>query len=286
MPAFTRGMSKKNRHAIQQGLAHLSLILFGISFLFPFVWMLSTSLKPEAQIFRWPPEWIPEEFVWSNFPEALTFVPFGLYFQNTMIICLFTVLGTVLSAAVVAYGFARIEWKGRNVFFFIMLTTMMLPYQVVMIPLFLVFKELGWVGTFKPLIIPAFFGANAFFIFLLRQFFLTIPYELSDAARIDGCSEFRIFWQIVMPLSRPALATVGLFTFMNSWNDFLGPLIYLNDESKYTIALGLQQFIGQYGTQWGMLMAASTVATLPIIIIFFFAQKTFIQGISTTGIKG
>jgi multiple sugar transport system permease protein len=286
MSSNRNGLTKKQRHAFKQSFAHIFLIAFGISFVFPFVWMLSTSLKPEAQIFKWPPEWLPDKFMWVNFPEALTFVPFGLYFQNTLIICILTVVGTVISAALVAYGFARIKWPGRNIFFFIMLTTMMLPYQVVMIPLFLVFKEIGWVGTFKPLIVPAFFGANAFFIFLLRQFFLTIPYELSDAAKIDGCSEFRIFWQIVLPLAKPALATVGLFTFMNTWNDFLGPLIYLNDESKYTIALGLQQFIGQYGTQWGMLMAASTVATLPIIIIFFFTQKTFIQGISTTGIKG
>ncbi|MBS4201915.1 carbohydrate ABC transporter permease [Bacillus sp. FJAT-49732] len=280
------GFRRKKRHITKQFTAHVFLILFGISFLFPFVWMLSTSLKPESQIFKWPPEWIPETFMWQNFPEALTFVPFALYFKNTLVICVLTVLGTIISSAFVAYGFARIQWRGRNIFFFLMLTTMMLPYQVVMVPLFLVFKEIGWVGTFKPLIIPAFFGTNAFFIFLLRQFFLTIPYELSDAAKIDGCSEFRIFWQIVLPLARPAIATVGLFTFMENWNDFLGPLIYLNDESKYTIALGLQQFIGQYGTQWGMLMAASTVATAPIIILFFFTQKTFIQGISTTGIKG
>lgn len=286
MGSYYSGLSRKKRHIFKQFTAHIFLILFGISFLFPFVWMLSTSLKPESQMFKWPPEWIPETFMWGNFPEALTFVPFALYFKNTLIICVLSVIGTVISSALVAYGFARIQWRGRNIFFFIMLTTMMLPYQVVMVPLFLVFKEIGWVGTFKPLIIPAFFGTNAFFIFLLRQFFLTIPYELSDAAKIDGCSEFRIFWQIVMPLARPAIATVGLFTFMENWNDFLGPLIYLNDETKYTIALGLQQFIGQYGTQWGMLMAASTVATAPIIILFFFTQKTFIQGISTTGIKG
>ncbi|MCR2821475.1 carbohydrate ABC transporter permease [Lederbergia panacisoli] len=286
MSSYYNSLSRKKRHIFKQFTAHIFLILFGISFLFPFVWMLSTALKPEAQMFKWPPEWIPETFMWENFPEALTFVPFALYFKNTLVICVLAVLGTIISSSLVAYGFARIQWKGRNIFFFIMLTTMMLPYQVVMVPLFLVFKEIGWVGTFKPLIVPAFFGTNAFFIFLLRQFFLTIPYELSDAAKIDGCSEFRIFWQIVLPLARPAIATVGLFTFMENWNDFLGPLIYLNDETKYTIALGLQQFIGQYGTQWGMLMAASTVATAPIIILFFFTQKTFIQGISTTGIKG
>lgn len=247
--------------------------------------MVSTALKPEAQIFKWPPEWIPEKFMWSNFPEAMTFVPFDNYIMNTLSICFWTVVGTSISSAIVAYGFAKINWPGRNLTFVMMLSTMMLPYQVIMIPLFIIFKEIGWVGSFKPLIIPAFFG-NAFFIFLLRQFLLTIPHELSEAARIDGCSELRIFGQVIMPLTKPALATVALFTFMNSWNDFLGPLIYLNDETMYTISLGLQQFTGQYGTRWGMLMAASTVATLPITILFFLAQKTFIQGISTTGIKG
>jgi multiple sugar transport system permease protein len=281
----TRTLTRKKQEMLGQGVSHIVLILLGLSFLFPFVWMLSTALKPEAQIFKWPPEWIPDQFIWSNFPEALTFVPFGSYVMNTLTICFWCVVGTCLSSSLVAYGFSRIQWPGRNILFMIMLSTMMLPYQVTMIPLFVLFKQIGWVGTFNPLIIPSFFG-GAFFIFLLRQFFLTIPHELTEAAKIDGCSEFRIFWQVILPLARPALATVALFTFMNTWNDFLGPLIYLNDDTMYTVSLGLQQFIGQYGTRWGMLMAASTVATLPIIILFFFAQKTFIQGVSTTGIKG
>jgi multiple sugar transport system permease protein len=281
----TRTLSRKQQGIVGQGLGHICLIVLGLSFLFPFIWMLSTALKPEAQIFKWPPEWIPEQFIWSNFPDALTFVPFGSYVMNTLTICIWSMVGTCLSSSLVAYGFSRITWPGRNFLFIIMLSTMMLPYQVTMIPLFVLFKKIGWVGTFNPLIIPSFFG-GAFFIFLLRQFFLTIPHELSEASKIDGCSEFRIFWQIIVPLARPALATVALFTFMNSWNDFMGPLIYLNDETMYTVSLGLQQFIGQYGTRWGMLMAASTVATLPIIILFFFAQKTFIQGVATTGIKG
>jgi multiple sugar transport system permease protein len=281
----TRTLSRKQQGIVGQGIGHICLIVLGLSFLFPFIWMLSTALKPEAQIFKWPPEWVPEQFIWSNFPDALTFVPFGSYVMNTLTICIWSMVGTCLSSSLVAYGFSRITWPGRNFLFIIMLSTMMLPYQVTMIPLFVLFKKIGWVGTFNPLIIPSFFG-GAFFIFLLRQFFLTIPHELSEAAKIDGCSEFRIFWQIIVPLARPALATVALFTFMNSWNDFMGPLIYLNDETMYTVSLGLQQFIGQYGTRWGMLMAASTVATLPIIILFFFAQKTFIQGVATTGIKG
>lgn len=279
------GLGGTKKGVIKPLIAHICLLILGISFLFPFVWMLSTALKPEAQIFKWPPEWIPDKFLWSNFPEALTFVPFGTYVTNTLTICLWAMVGTCISSALVAYGFARIQWPGRNFLFMIMLSTMMLPAQVTMIPIFVIFKKIGWVGSYKPLIVPAFLGA-AFFIFLLRQFFLTIPQELSEAAKIDGCSEFRTFWQIILPLARPALATVALFTFMNHWNDFMGPLIYLSDEKMYTVSLGLQQFIGQYGTRWGMLMAASTVATLPIIILFFFAQKTFIQGISTTGIKG
>ncbi|MBO7743710.1 carbohydrate ABC transporter permease [Paenibacillus sp. MWE-103] len=278
-------LSKRSRGTLAHVITHISLIVLGLSFLFPFVWMLSTALKPEAQIFIWPPEWIPDQFLWSNFPEALTFVPFGKYVTNTLTICIWAMVGTCASSALVAYGFARIQWPGRNALFIIMLSTMMLPSQVTMIPIFVIFKKIGWVGTFKPLIIPAFFG-GAFFIFLLRQFFLTIPHELSEAAKIDGCSEFRTFWQIILPLAKPALATVALFTFINNWNDFMGPLIYLSDETKFTVSLGLQQFIGQYGTRWGMLMAASTVATLPIIVLFFFAQRTFIQGISTTGIKG
>ncbi|WP_135553694.1 carbohydrate ABC transporter permease [Paenibacillus cymbidii] len=276
---------RRTTGAIRGIITHILLIVLGISFLLPFVWMISTSLKPDEQLFIFPPEWIPSQFMWSNYPDALSFFPFFKYLKNTLIICLWTLLGTTLSSAIVAYGFSRIQWPGRNFLFLILLSTMMLPYQVTMIPLFVLFKQLGWVGSFKPLIIPSFFG-GAFSIFLVRQFYLTIPYELSDAARIDGCSEFRIFWQIILPLAKPALATVALFTFIGGWNDFLGPLIYLNDESKFTISLGLQQFVGVYGTEWSKLMSASVVTTVPIILLFFFGQKMFIQGISTTGLKG
>jgi multiple sugar transport system permease protein len=195
------------------------------------------------------------------------------------------VLGTLISSSIVAYGFAKIPWPGRNIFFVLMLCTLMLPYQVTMIPLFTLFANLGWTGGFLPLTVPAFFGAP-FFIFLLRQFFMTIPNDLSEAGRLDGASEFRIFAQLILPLAKPALATVALLTFIGSWNEFLQPLIYLNSEAKYTISLGLQQFLGQYGTRWGMLMSAATIATVPILVLFFFAQRTFVSGISTTGLKG
>jgi multiple sugar transport system permease protein len=195
------------------------------------------------------------------------------------------VAGTVLSSSLVAYGLARIPWKGRNVLFALLLSTMILPGQVTMVPLFAVFKWLGWVDTFLPLTVPAFLG-NAFFIFLLRQFFLTIPNDLTEAARIDGCNELTTYWRIILPLATPALATVGLFTFMNTWNDFLGPLIYLFDDRKFTLSVGLAMFSSQYGSFWGQLMAVSAMMILPILILFFFTQRTFIQGIAMSGIKG
>jgi multiple sugar transport system permease protein len=195
------------------------------------------------------------------------------------------VAGTLLSAALPAYGFSRLRWKGRDALFFLMLATLMLPAQVTQLPVFLLFRALGWTGTFLPLIVPSFFG-NAFSIFLLRQFFLTLPQELSDAARIDGCSEAGIFWRIVLPLSKPALATVALFAFIGAWTDFQGPLLYLHDERQYTLAIGLQAFQGRHGGQWNLLMAAATVVTLPLVAAFFFAQRTFIKGIAATGLKG
>ncbi len=210
---------------------------------------------------------------------------FALFLQNTLFIAALTVLGSVLSCSWVAFGFSVIEWPGRDKIFYLMLATLMLPPQVTMIPLFLIFKSLGWINTYLPLIVPQFLG-NAFFIFLLRQFFLTIPKDLIDAARIDGCSTFRIYWQIVMPLSIPALATVALFTFMISWNDFMGPLIYVVDEAKYTLSLGLAMFKGRFASRYGEMMAVSVLLTLPIIVLFFFTQKTFIQGIKTSGMKG
>jgi multiple sugar transport system permease protein len=271
---------------IWKGLSsHLILLILGLCFALPFFWLISTSLKPDSQIFQMPPQWIPHPFKWSNYPRALHYIPFGLYTWNTLKICFFCVVGTIFSCSLAAYSLSRLRWKGRSLVFYSLIGVMLLPGQVTMIPTFTIFKYLGWIGTPLPLIVPAFFG-NAFSIFLLRQFFLTIPQELSDAARIDGCSELGIYWRIVMPLSKPALATVGLFTFIGAWNDFLGPLLYLNDDRTYTLSMGLQRFVSQHGAEWSMLMAASTVMTLPIILIFFFAQRVFIQGITVTGIKG
>jgi multiple sugar transport system permease protein len=224
---------------------------------------------------------------WENFARAIRAMKyFPRYLANTLLLCFLTVCGTVFSSALAAYGFARLEWRGRNTLFLLALATMMVPFPVVMVPVYCLFRALGWIGTFKPLWVGS-FCAGAFNVFLLRQFFLTIPRDLSEAARIDGCSEWRIFWQIILPLSRPALTVVGLFQFMGTWNDFLGPLIYLTKQEDFTLALGLQFFQSQHGgTEWHYLMAASTIIVLPIVVLFFFTQKTFIEGISMTGIKG
>ena len=224
---------------------------------------------------------------WDNFGKAVAAMKyFPMYLKNTLILCVLTVIGTVFSSALAAYGFARVPWRGRNKAFLLALATMMIPFPVVMVPIYCMFKSVGWIGTLRPLWVGS-FCAGAFNVFLLRQFFMTIPKDLSDAARIDGCNEFRIFWQIILPLCRPALMVVGLFQFMGTWNDFLGPLIYLTNQKDFTLALGLQFFQSQQGgTEWHYLMAASTLVVLPIIVLFFFTQKTFIEGISMTGLKG
>lgn len=219
-----------------------------------------------------------------HYLRGLTSFGFALYLQNTLFICLISVLATTLTSALVAYAFSVLRWPGRNIVFYIMLGTMMLPTQVTMVPVFLIHRHLGWMNTYGPLVIGSFFG-NAFYIFLLRQFFLTVPRDLVEAARVDGCPEWRIFGQLILPLSVPALAVVALFTFLARWNDFLTPLIYLVDEAKYTLSIGLAMFQGQHPTRYGEMMAMSALLTLPIIVLFFFAQKTFIQGIKTTGLK-
>ena len=259
----------------------------------PLVWMLSTSLKSDSQIYAGGGQATPSLSIksllpvhpeWDNYPKAMKAVPMSTYLRNTLFICAMTVIGAVLSSAIVAYGFARLSFPGRDALFYLMISTMALPGQVTMIPVFAMFRALHWYGTFLPLIVPSFFG-NAFFIFLLRQFFISLPEELAEAARIDGANEWRVFWQIILPLAKPALATCALFQFLGAWNDFFGPLIYLNNPSQYTLAYGLQQFMSSYGGKWAQLMAGACLFTIPIIIVFFLAQKTFIQGISTTGSK-
>jgi multiple sugar transport system permease protein len=270
---------------IQPVVVQILLVFAGLTFLMPFLWMLSTSLKVDEQIFTFPPVWIPDPVVVGNYPRAVDYIPFFKYMGNTMQIALLSALGTVTSCSLVAYSLARLRWPGRDFLFVLTLATMMLPFAVTLIPLFVVFRQLQWTNTFAPLIVPHYFGV-AFYIFLLRQFFMTIPQDLSDAARIDGASEFGIFYRIVLPLTRPAIATIALLQFLGSYRDFLGPLIYLVDESKYTLSIGLTMFSAQHTTEWSLLMAASVLMTAPIIILFFFTQRTFIQGITLTGIKG
>jgi len=280
-------LGRKRAGLLGRALIYTLLIVGAGVLLIPFFWMVSTSLKEQWDAYQFPPVWVPNPPQWQNYPMALTLAPFHVYFANTVRIVAFTVVGTLLSSSLAAYAFARLRAPGRDSVFLVLLATMMLPYAITMVPVFMLFNALGWVNSYKPLIVPAFFG-NVYYIFLLRQFFLTIPRELEQAARIDGCNSFRIYWNIMLPLSLPALATVSIFQFMDSWNDFLGPLIYLRDEPLRTIAVGLAYFVGsnRVGPQMHLMMAASFVALLPELILFFFAQRLFIQGIVFTGVKG
>lgn len=279
-------MAHHHQNRFVRALIYSALVLASIAFLVPFAWMLSTSIKPLNETMSLPPRWIPGEIRWENYPDAIREMGyFWRYAGNTMLICLLSVVGTVTSSALAAYGFSRIEWKGRDTVFMVLLATMMIPFPVVMVPIYGLFKSLGWIGTFKPLWAPAFF-AGAFNVFLLRQFFLGLPKDISEAARIDGCSEIGIFFRVILPLCKPALLVVALFQFLYTWNDFLGPLIYLTEQKDFTLALGLQSFQSQQGgTAWHHLMAASTLVVLPVIVLFFFTQKSFIQGIATSGAK-
>jgi len=269
-------------------LEYTVVIIGSLIFLFPFLWMISTALKPSQLAMSLPPRLWVDHPQFQNFITCLNYqsFKFNLYARNTLYLCLLTVGGTLLSSSLVAYGFSRIRWRGREFFFFLTLSTMMIPFPVYMIPLFRLFRLYNWAGTFKPLWVPAFF-AGAFNIFLLRQFFLTIPNDLSEAAFMDGAGDFWIYWHIILPLAKPALLVVGLFQFLYTWNDFLAPLIYLTDQKTFTLSLGLQFFQSQHGgTEWNLLMAASTLVILPIIILFLFTQKAFLKGITLTGLRG
>jgi len=265
---------------------HVVLAVLGLLFVFPLIWMILTSLKSLPQAVSFPPVVFPHPVLWSNYPQALASEPFGRFFLNTLYYAVATVIGVCLSSSLVAYGFSRVQWPGRDILFYIMVATMLLPFIVTMIPLFVLYKQIGWVGSYKPLIIPTFFGSSVFSTFLLRQFFMGIPEPLADAARVDGAGEFYIYSRIVLPLAKPAMAAVALFQFVYCWNDFLGPLIYINNPALYPISIGLNEMIGTYSTNWAWLMAAATAATVPMAVLFFLAQRTFIQGITVTGITG
>lgn len=266
-------------------LIYAVLIAGSLIMLVPLFWMISSSFKENYAVFTYPPVWIPQPPVWSNYPAALTYLPFGQFFQNTMFIAISTTIGALLSNTLVGYAFARLEAPGKTLLFYLALSVLMLPYAVVLIPQYAIFNKLGWINTFAPLVVPSFFG-NPFFIFLLRQFFMGIPRELEDAAALDGAGILQTIWRVILPVSIPALVTVVIFQIQTSWNDFLGPLLYLTHESLFTVSLGLQYFLGQNGGAWNWLMAVSSVMIVPVMVLFFFAQRLFIRGIVMTGFKG
>jgi multiple sugar transport system permease protein len=272
--------------AAQQILVYGLLLLLGTAILLPFLWTLSSSLKTTGAGIKFPPVFIPETFIWDNYPKVFRMIPFMTFFRNSVFVAGVAVIGELLSASMVAYSFARLRFPGRNILFMLVLATMMIPFPVTMVPTFILFRLLDWVGTFLPLILPPFFGP-AFSIFLLRQFFLTINPELDEAAKVDGANEWTIYWRIILPLSKPALATIAIFSFMANWNDFMGPLIYLNNSEMYTLALGvnyLRAFRG--GGDLAVQMAASVMFMAPCIVLYFIAQRNIVQGIVTTGLKG
>ena len=268
------------QHRWTVSVVHVLLIAGSLVFLFPLMWMLSTSLKPIEETMTSPPVWIPSTWQWKNYADTVRYIPFLQYTVNTVTIAVLAALGTVASSALVAFSFTRLEWPGRRILFGLTLATMMVPFPVLMVPLYAVFRNLGWIGTLRPLWVPSFFG-GAFNIFLLRQFFMRIPRHLGEAMTLDGASELVIFWKIYVPLARPALAVVAFFQFIYSWNDFLGPLLYLLAQDTFTLPLGLQAYQGQLArTSWHFLMAASVMTTLPIVVLFFFLQRSFLKGIT------
>jgi multiple sugar transport system permease protein len=278
--------SRRARHLVFELTMHAALITVGVTFLVPLLWLVSGSLKGPGQQFEFPPRWIPHPFAWENFKLAVTQLPFHLFFRNTVIVCVLNLVGTLLSASLTAFAFARLRFRGREPLFLVLLSTMMLPGIVTLIPTFILFRKFGWVDTFAPLTVPAFFGGGAFNIFLIRQFYMSIPLELDEAARMDGADPWRIWWQVLLPLTAPAMGTVAIFNFLGNWNDFMGPLIYLRNESKYTLALGVASYQRTWGSLWHLIFASATLMVIPVILVFFFTQRYFVKGIMLTGMGG
>ncbi|MCB9768999.1 MAG: carbohydrate ABC transporter permease [Candidatus Omnitrophica bacterium] len=275
-----------NRKILREGGHHLAMWAVALVMVLPFLWLLSSSLKTPEQVFSKEVDFIPDPIVWTNYTKSFEYMPVLLYTRNTVLITLLCTIGYLTSGSLVAYAFARIQWPGRDFLFIVLLATMMLPPQVTIVPLFVIFRHLGWIDTYYPLVVPSFLTGWPFFIFLLRQFFLSVPTELSEAAKVDGASHFQIYSRIILPLSKPALAVVAVFSFLLHWNDFFGPLIYLADDSKFTLALGLAVFKSNHPSEWGILMAVSALMLIPTILVFFFCQKYFVEGINLTGLKG
>ncbi len=274
------------RRVISTVVTYVLLIVVAAAFSLPLVWMLSTSVKSLQQQMAWPPVWIPDPIVWQNYPDAFNFLPLARYTFNTLVVTGLSIVGVWVSCPIVAYAFARIRFPGRDLLFLVLVATIMLPSAVRLLPTYLMFYYMGWLNTYLPLVVPAFFG-SPFYIFLLRQYFRTIPEDLADAARVDGSTELGIFLRIFLPLSKPALAVITIFSFQSNWNDFFGPLIYLNKDELRTLALGLYYFRAyQDTTNWGQMMAAASTMTVPVLVLFALFQRHFIQGVALTGIKG
>jgi multiple sugar transport system permease protein len=281
-----------SKAAVSKGVSRVAiwvvLLVGAVVMISPLMWMVSSSFKLEQRVFMFPPQLIPDPFCPQNYVEALTYKPFDVYLRNTVFLVVMNELAIVLAASFCGYGFARLRFPGRDLWFGLVLATMMVPYVVMMVPQFVIFSRIHWIDTFLPLTVPYFFGGGAFNIFLMRQFFRTIPEELADAARIDGCNEFAIYARIMMPLAKPALITVAIFTFLGTWNDFIGPLLYINSPERYTLAIGLANYRGTMfsRTRWDLLMAFATAMTLPVLSVFLLAQRYFVQGVVMTGLKG
>jgi multiple sugar transport system permease protein len=267
-------------------VVHIVLIVMVIGSVLPLLYMLSTSIKPDGSEFEFPIRWIPDHIAWENYPRAFTAVKTLTFLRNTLVVSFGSLIGELLTASLAAYGFARLRFPGRDILFGLMLSTLMLPYIVTLIPLFILFRTLGWINTLLPLIVPAYFGGHPLYIFLLRQTYLGLPRELDDAAKIDGAGLFRIWWSVLLPLTRPALATVAILSLVFHWNDFVAPLVYLNSQDNFTLALGVRLFQDQYHTFFNQTMAFSTMMSLPIIVVFFVFQKQFVRGITMSGLTG
>ncbi len=278
-------LTVRQAELIEKVLGYATLFAVTALFVLPLYWMLATGLKTPQQTFAIPPEWIPNPVAWENFVGVFQEVPFGRFILNTFVLVALNIVGQLFGVTLVAYGFARLRFPGRSILFLLMLSTLMIPYHVTLVPRFILFSKLGWINTYLPLVIPAFAGSS-FLIFMVRQYMMSIPFDLDEAAYIDGASRFDVFWRVILPLSRPALVLVVVLTFVEVWNDFLQPLIYLNDPQLFTVSLGLSFFQGTRETNWNLLMAGSLMATIPPLILFFFAQRQLIGGIAIEGLKG
>ncbi len=282
-----KAMPKPSVHtAVGAVGTYLLLTLISLIMIVPFIWMISTSFKEPQSIFTYPPQWIPETFRFQNYIDVFQLIPFHRFYLNSAYIAVLVVLGTVFFASLAGYAFAKIPFKGRNVVFLVLLSAMMIPHEVTAIPMFLFMRQLGWIDTHLPLILLPIFGAGGVFgIFVMRQFFITVPTELEEAAMIDGCSRFRIYARIMLPIAKPGMATLTIFTFVTIWNEFFDPLIFINSRELMTLPLGLSLFTDEVGTAWQYLMSATVMATMPLLIVFFIAQRRFIEGVAMTGLK-